>query len=89
MTFRFIIDPHHGGGRAPRCDWDAFARGFDMACRLRSGETLTTARLVKLYGISRSTALRDMNYLRAVLRLGEATPRVPNAIRLSDRGPAS
>lgn len=74
-----------GGHQQPRPDWDPFARAFDQALRLRNGETLTTARLVKLYAISRPTAVRDLGRLRALLRRDDdVRPGVPNPLRLSD-----
>lgn len=71
------------GRYQPRPDWDPFSRAFDQATRLRNGEELTTRRLVKLYGISRPTAVRDLARLRALLRhTADVRPGVPNPLRL-------
>lgn len=75
-----------GSGRQqPRPDWDPFSRAFDQAFRLRDGEQLTTARLIKLYRISRPTAVRDLARLRILLRRDDdVRPGVPTLLRLSD-----
>lgn len=61
-------------------------RGVDQAARVFRGETLTSAKIMRDYGVSRPTAKRDMSVLREAFEKPPAKHGLRSSVATWERG---